>query len=131
LMARTGDGQETPAYSGVDITWGYASQGPAVVARGTLSLNLHDLSRPLLTVCPDACWYQPGMALDCSAVATEDYYPYVGAGVPVDITGEIIVSDMLIDADLVATQILPTPGGRCVPVAVQEQSWGRLKSNYR
>ncbi len=126
-------GLHTVAGAG-EMPFDYVVCGTAIVSRGTLAVDISNLTGPpLFTACAQGCWvdgYGFG-AVNFDAVDPATYAPYRNTGLPVDIYGEIFVSDMIPNVVIVASQIVLTPSGECGPVPVQPMSWGSVKTIYR
>jgi hypothetical protein len=69
--------------------------------------------------------------LDLTGVTEGDYLPFVGTNTAVDIVGDLVGAPMPGDPCLVATGVLPSPGGDCAVVREGVDSWGALKATYR
>lgn len=113
----------------------FVSCGLAIVARGFLMLDPYNPTRPpYYEECADGCWSTTS-DINLSAVDPATYAAYISFPnaqlVPVDIYGTIWVSDLLPNVQLVATQVVATPSGRCGPLPVTPSSWGQLKRGYR
>jgi hypothetical protein len=72
------------------------------------------------------------MDIDLSQVPPEQYLPYVGTGIPVDIFGDFLTTTpMPGDPCLLATDVRATVDGACEPIPEGKENWGSLKARFR
>lgn len=110
---------------------GVVSCGEAVAARGFL-VDAGYLGFYNVTPCPEDCdTWLCSQYVDLSMLPEEDWLPFVGSDVPVDVYGDYgLVNPMLGSPCLYVTGIQATPGG-CGIVAVEETTWDALKARFR
>lgn len=112
-------------------SWTPASCGEAVAVRGYL-VDADYLGFLNVLPCPDSCetWLCPSW-VDLSQVPAEQWQPFVGTGIPMDIYGEAVLYPMSGSPCLNGYAVQPTPEELCAPVATDYRSWGSLKVLYR
>lgn len=112
-------------------SWNVASCGEAAVARGYL-VSVDQDGTAELEPCPDSCDTWPcGRYVDLSMVPQEQWMPFVGTGIPVDVYGAFVLYPMAGDPCLFGESLLPSSSGDCETVAVERETWSGVKARYR
>lgn len=114
-----------------------ASDGPAVVARGTLSWSGAPGSNVLITPCQDGCWGDPTMPVFVAPLHSIPnsflVYSFIQYGLVADIVGVPIEPDGTLqpEGSYIVSSLVVAPDGSCGTVAEQRQSWGSMKVLFR
>ena len=109
----------------------YASCGEAVAARGYLEDADYQGFVNVLP-CPGVCetWICVGH-IDLQQVPAEQWEPFVGTGVPVEVFGDFVMYPMAGSPCMIGTGVRPFTEEACGPVANDKRTWGSLKAGYR
>lgn len=112
-------------------SWNVASCGEAVAVRGYL-VDADYLGYFNVLPCPDSCetWLCP-YYVDLSQVPPEQWEPFVGTNIPMDIYGQAVLYPMAGSPCLNGFEVRPTAEGICSPVATDQRTWGGLKAIFR
>jgi hypothetical protein len=111
-------------------SWTPASCGEAVAVRGYLE-DADYLGYLNVLPCPDSCetWLCP-YGVDLSQVPAEQWQPFVGTNIPMDVYGHAVLYPMAGSPCLLGIEVRPTPQELCAPVASDKRTWGSLKAGY-
>ena len=124
------DGTRHEMYGSFEQPYDYVPCGHAVLTRGRMYLDPGNIyGDPIFQMCDEGCWL--GGGLDFRDIDWSLRLQYIVSGVPVDVYGEVEVSDMLPQVYVHVTEIAPTSSGECGPLPAASTSWGRLKGSYR
>lgn len=128
---RAPDGAIHPIITMRPPSFAFASCGEAVAVRGYLEDADYQGYLNVLP-CPDSCeTWVCAEGVDVSQVPAEQWQPFVGTGIPVEVFGQFVMYPMAGSPCLMGTGVRPIAEEACGPVATDRRTWGSLKAGYR
>jgi len=127
---RAPDGTIHPIVTMRPPSFAYASCGEAVAARGYLE-DADNQGYVNVLPCPGVCeTWVCSYGVDLGQVPAEQWQPFVGTGIPVEVFGEFVMFPMAGSPCLMGTGARPIAEEACGPVATDKRTWGSLKAGY-